>query len=142
VVIYRVSAFLALPKKALAGHRRGCGTGLSTIALKPLAERIVGVDAAAEMIGFAASSSDVEYVVASAENLPFAEGDFDLMTLSSAFHWVDRSLFLAEARRVIRSRGWLIIYENFFSGQMQGNAEYLHWTRSQLLARYPNPAAG
>ncbi len=117
----------------------GCGTGLSTTALKEIAEQIVGVDASQAMIARAPKDSSIQYCVAAAEELPFSECEFDLMTLSSAFHWLDRGKFCAEAHRVLRPEGWLIVYDNYFSAQMKENADFQAWHRDVCLAKYPSP---
>jgi SAM-dependent methyltransferase len=139
LVIERISAFLSLRKPLKRAVDVGCGTGLSTIALKEVAGEIVGVDASLEMIALAAKSERIEYSVADAVRLPFLDDKFDLMTLSSAFHWLDREEFLREAGRVLCSRGWLIVYDNYFSGQMEGQPMFQSWYRGSHLKRYPPP---
>jgi SAM-dependent methyltransferase len=118
----------------------GCGTGLSTTALKEIAKKIVGVDASAEMIALAESDGRIDYRVADALSLPFGENEFDLMTLSSAFHWLEREKFLKEAARVLRPQGWLIVYDNYFSGRMEENAAFQTWYRESYLSKYPPPS--
>src|SRR5689334_17756865 len=86
LVIERVRAFLSIGERKPCALDVGCGTGFSAIALKALALRVVGMDAAAEMVALAPREDGVEYCVARAEELPFREGRFDLITLSSAFH--------------------------------------------------------
>jgi hypothetical protein len=61
------------------------------------------------------------------------------MTLSSAFHWLDREKFLREASRVLCSRGWLIVYDNYFSGQMEDQPAFQTWYRESHLSKYPPP---
>jgi SAM-dependent methyltransferase len=78
-------------------------------------------------------------VVGRAEQLPFADASFDLMTLSSVFHWVDRDSFLSGARRVLRPSALLVIYDNIFSGQMVSGPRFGDWVRSVYVARYPIP---
>jgi SAM-dependent methyltransferase len=80
------------------------------------------------------------YVEAPAEDLPFEDGAFRLVTVAMALHWFDRSRFLAEARRVLDSSGWLAVYDNRFLGQMKENPEHERWYREDYLARYPSPS--
>jgi len=101
-----------------------CGTGMSCTALKTLAERIVGIDRSCEMLALAPRDEQVAYIQASAESLPFREHSCDMLTVSSAFHWFDRTRFLAEAKRVLRPRGWLVIYNNVFPGVMREVGEF------------------
>ncbi len=139
LVIERIRAFLSIKQALPHALDVGCGTGLSTAALKEIALRVVGVDASMEMVALAAREHAVEYCVARAEQLPFKENGFDLITLSSAFHWLDRDRFLKEAGKLLRPAGWLIVYDNFFQGQMQENAEFNSWYRESYLSKYPPP---
>ena len=75
---------------------------------------------------------------APAEDLPFADGSFQLITVALALHWFDRSRFLAEARRVLEPSGWLVIYDNGFFGEMEGNPKHERWYRENYLVRYPS----
>ena len=76
---------------------------------------------------------------ADAEVLPFAEGQFEIITMSQVFHWLDRKVFLAEARRVLKPRGFLVVYDNYLSDEMTSNPKYQPWFRETFLARYPTP---
>ncbi len=51
----------------------------------------------------------------------------------------DRSRFLAEARRVLDSFGWLVVYDNRFLGEMKENPEHERWYREDYLVRYLSP---
>ena len=72
-----------------------CGTGLSTIALKELADNVIGVDSSAEMIAAANAYGDgqITYHHAPAEKLPFDAESFDLLTVCGAINWIDRTRF-------------------------------------------------
>ena len=109
------------------------------MALTEIATRVVGVDASPEMLNRAPRTERIEYVEASAEDLPFGADLFDLVTVASAFHWFDRSRFLSEARRVLRATGRLVIYDNYFLGRMEENTGFEGWFRERYLARYPTP---
>lgn len=142
-VVGRVRAVLA----GVAPLRRaldvGCGTGLSSIALRPVARRIVGVDASTSMLARAPRDATVTYLAGEAEALPIARGAVDLVTVASAFHWLERGAFLAEAHRVLVPGGWLVVYDNYFAAQMIGvepaTDAYATWNRERFLARFPTP---
>jgi SAM-dependent methyltransferase len=140
IVIERIEKFLSLNEPLSRALDVGCGTGLSTVPLKNIAREVVGVDAASEMIALADSDPRIEYLIASAEQLPFRDAGFDLITISQAFHWLDRKKFLEEARRVLRASGWLIVYDNYFLGQMEENAGFHEWFRENYPKRFPAPA--
>lgn len=117
----------------------GCGTGQSTLALLEIADEIVGMDSSAEMLSHAAQHSQIRYVEARAEQMPFDDGIFGLMTVALAFHWFDQQQFMVEARRVLRPGGWLVIYNDAFTGRMSGNGNFEKWNREHYLVRYPTP---
>jgi SAM-dependent methyltransferase len=138
VIVGRIKDSLSITERLSSALDVGCGTGLSAIALKDLAQSVTGVDASAEMIALAPKEQGVTYFVAPAENLPFDEKEFDLITLSQVFHWLDRRRFLTEAYRVLRPGGWLIAYDNYFTGQTAGRADRQSWYE-EYLERYPMP---
>ena len=91
------------------------------------------------MLGQVGRDERVDYMVSAAETLPLAQESFDLLTVSSALHWFERIAFLAEARRVLRPRGWLVIYDSFFSANLHGSPGFKPWFTSTYLARFPTP---
>ncbi|HMG74481.1 MAG TPA: methyltransferase domain-containing protein [Pyrinomonadaceae bacterium] len=137
IVIERIKERLALTLPVQRALDVGCGTGLSTMALKEIAARVVGIDSSAEMIGLARADSNIEYQLANAEHLPFKECEFDLVTVSQAIHWLAKARFLQEARRVLRTEGWLIVYDNYFAGS--DNHTFNVWRQESYLTRYPRP---
>jgi SAM-dependent methyltransferase len=118
----------------------GCGTGQSTVALRGIADSVIGIDASPDMLSVALSGDNIRYVAAPAESIPFPDAVFDLITVSMAFRWFDRSTFFGEARRVLRETGWLVIYNNAFRGEMVDNPAFGEWLRDTFLARFPTPA--
>lgn len=117
----------------------GCGTGQSTRAISEFAERVVGIDVSAEMLSQAAQAERIEYVQAPAEDIPFGDCSFSLITVGLAFHWFDQDRFLREARRVLKDSGRLVIYNNGFLGDLTEEPEFRNWNREQYLIRYPTP---
>ena len=139
IPIDNVRTFLQIDGKLGAAIDVACGTGLSGIALKAIAERIVGCDISPEMIAQAADDDVIAYVVCTAEALGTADKSFDLMTVSSAFHWFDREAFLSEARRVLKPEASLVIYNNAFTGKMAGDPSFQEWSQETYVQRFPTP---
>lgn len=139
-VINHIKDFLSLKGRLARALDVGCGTGLSALALKEIAARIVGIDAAPSMLAQARHDARIAYAVAVAERLPFAASEFDLLTLSQVCHWLDRERFFAEAHRTLRPAGWLVIYDAYFSATEAADAEFQAWHRDEYLKRYPSPA--
>ena len=141
LVMDKIRQHLNLKDKCNQALDVGCGTGLSTIALKELAENVVGIDGSAEMIAVANTYSDeqITYRHAPAEELPFDEESFDLITVCGAINWIDRARFFPEAKRVLKEQGWVILYDNFITDYMRENDAYTQWYQEQFLSRYPKP---
>ncbi len=140
LIVERIKKFLSITEPLPSALDVGCGTGLSTIALKEIARSVIGVDASAEMVALAPKENGVGFLVSRAEDLPFGEGEFNLVTLSQVFHWLDRNKFLVEAKRVLCPNGWLVAYDDYFCvAQMAENPEFQKWYREKYLLRYPTP---
>ena len=118
----------------------GCGTGLSTRALREIADEVIGTDISAEMIELAPRDDPhVRYVVAPAENLPVEDRSADLLTLACVFHWIDQAAFLNEASRVLRPGGLLVIINHGFAGKVVDCDNFSAWARDVYPKRYPPP---
>ena len=117
----------------------GCGTGQSTLALLSIAESVIGVDPAEEMLRHCPRRERLTYEVASAEKLPFEDDAFELISAGLAFHWFDQPKFLREAARVLVPLGWLALYNDGFTGVMVEHPAYEVWHRGPYLDRFPAP---
>ena len=137
LVIERIKAFLEFPEPIRWALDIGCGTGQSATTLRAIATDVVGLDISPAMLDYAQDPS-VQFLRAAGESLPFADHRFDLATAALSFHWLDRDRFLAEARRVLRPAGWLVIYDNFFLGRMRENSDF-EPRHEEYLTRYPLP---
>ena len=106
--------FGLLPNAAkLAGLDIGCGEGHNTRLLAKLGARMTAVDIAAIFIGHAIRTEideplNIDYVLASAVELPFADASFDFATGFMSFMDVpETDCVLAESWRVLRPGGFL-----------------------------------
>jgi len=111
---------LVAPRPGLTLLDVGTGTGRYTDAvLHELARdgaagcpRVVAVDATCEMLN-AYLPTDValaQRIIALAEDLPFAVGEFDAVLSFNALHHFELPAFLREAARVLRRSGMLLLY--------------------------------
>jgi ubiquinone/menaquinone biosynthesis C-methylase UbiE len=110
-----------------AGHTVvdvGSGTGLLSLAFAERAARVWAIDsspAMSEYLRVKASSAEldnVEAVVASAVSLPLVDGVADLVVSNYCLHELrraDKYRALAEARRVLRPGGRLVLGDMMFS---------------------------
>lgn len=112
----------------------GCGTGLSLRALGCCADHIVGVEPSAPMLAEASAAGSPDLVRGCAERMPLAAGSLDLLTIACAWHWCDAGAFLAEATRILRPGGWLVIYDSHFRGD-PSQPELLDWLTESYWGR-------
>lgn len=139
LVIGKIKEFLKIDRNLSFALDVGCGTGFSSIVLKELSEKVVGLDISAEMLGLAKRKKGVEYILASAESLPLCAGKFDLITVSQAIHWFDRRKFFEEADRILKPKSWIVAYDNYFLGQMPDNPDFNDWYKEEFLKKFPTP---
>lgn len=99
----------------------GCGTGALTIALgrRFEASQVIGVDPGAAMLDRARRKAagqglDIDFRLGHGQRLPLDDDAVDAVTISLALHHVARDGIpdvLAEARRVVRPGGVLLVIE-------------------------------
>jgi SAM-dependent methyltransferase len=106
--------FAILPDvNGLAGLDIGCGEGHNTRLLAKRGARMTAIDIAQVFIDYAKQAEEdeplgIDYRVASAVNLPFAEAAFDFATGFMSFMDIPETRrVLAEAYRVLRPGGFL-----------------------------------
>ncbi len=141
LVMAKIRTHLELKGRVDKALDVGCGTGLSTTALREVADHVVGTDSSAAMISVATGTDqdDIVFQCAPAEQLRFPDASFDIVTVCGAINWIDRGRFLPEARRVLKHGGWIVIYDSFITEQMRGMPAYTQWYQEQYLRRYPKP---
>ena len=139
LVIERIKAYLNIQRPVNFALDVGCGSGQSTVALKEIANLVVGIDISAEMLDVVEKNSEIQYVQGSAEELPIKGNSSDLLTTSLSFHWFDQERFFADAKRVLKDKVWLIISNNGFTGQMTENPGFEQWIMDVYEKHYPSP---
>lgn len=109
----------------------GIGDGMLTLMLADVAESVTAVDLSPEMLrqlqarASAQGATNVETVEGDIEDLPLDGGQFDVAILSQALHHaVEPARCLAEARRVLRPGGRLLVLDLLAHGEA--------WVREKL----------
>lgn len=93
----------------------GCGPGSLTLPLAAVFDRVVGVDADADMIEVARSEAaragirNVEWRVSRAERLPPDLGTFRVVSFAQSFHWFDRPVVAAAVARMLEPGGAVVL---------------------------------
>ena len=107
---YTFAARLARGKRVLDA---GCGAGYGSAELARSAERVVGIDRAADAIEYAREhygAHNISFEEASCEALPHADGSFELVVAFEVIeHLEDWRGFLREAHRVLAPNGQLVV---------------------------------
>lgn len=137
---------IELARPWLGGVRRaldvGCGAGLSTRALAPVAAEVVGLEPAAGMLAASADlAPGAHFVVAEAEALPFAPASFDLLAAAGSLNWVAPERFYPEALRVLAPHGRLFVYD-YSPGRDFADGDALGLWFAEFLRRYPGRPTG
>ena len=125
----------------------GAGTGLLTLALAPRVQELVAVDISERMLerlddtAAADGVDNVEPLVADLRRLPLEDESATLVVSNYAFHHLDdpgKELALAEARRILRPGGRLVIGDMMFSLSLEPRDRRLVWEKVRgLLKRGP-----
>lgn len=137
-IIKRIGERLGINGKLPNALDVGCGAGLSTAALEPLAEKVIGVEPVHAMLAFRETvAPKAEFLVSQAERLPLATRRFDLITAAGAINYADRDLFFPEAERVLAADGTLVIYD-FSAGCRCKRDDRLQQWFDEFTQRYPS----
>ena len=86
------------------------GNGQSAIKLTPYFRSIVALDASPEQLALASTHERIIYVLSLADRTPLPDASVDLVTVASAFHWLDFPRFYDEVRRVARPNAILAVW--------------------------------
>ncbi len=102
-----------LPAGATDALEIGAGTGLFTRKLAERVPHVTAIEPDARMRAVLSSQvRDVEVLEGHAEELPAADGSYDVVTAQSAWHWVDEERAIPEVARVLRPGGRLALVWN------------------------------
>lgn len=120
----------------------GCGSGYLLRRLGesyPNALQLVGIDPAPRMIAQARTATAglprLTFMTGFAEDLPFADGTFDLIVSSTSFdHWADQRAGIAELARVMTSDGHLALTD-LFSALLLPTLLVSHRGRARTVGR-------
>ena len=117
----------------------GCGAGLSTAALAPLARHVIGLEAAPAMLTHCRTVAPrARFVIGAAERLPFGAGTFDLVTAAGALNYADLPPALAEIARVLTPDGKFLLYD-FSEGRRSPDDDALADWFASFERRFPWP---
>jgi SAM-dependent methyltransferase len=117
----------------------GCGAGLSTAALVPMARQVIGVEPVAAMLAHRrAVAPGAGFVIGQAERLPFPAGSFDLVAAAGSLNYTDLPVALAEVARVLAADGTFLLYDFSTGGRSVSGEDLAEWFAS-FVRRFPWP---
>lgn len=110
--VQRVASELGLTRDSVVLDL-AAGTGKFTRVIRAVADRVIAVEPSEPMLAqLHAQLPEVDARLASAEDLPLAEGSVDAVFVAEAFHWFDAERALPEIARILTARGGLALVWN------------------------------
>jgi SAM-dependent methyltransferase len=106
------------------------GNGQAAVSLAKYFSRVEATDISAEQIEHCIAHPKLQYRVSPAENTPFDNESFDLITVATAVHWFDQERFHREVERVLKPGGVLAVWTY---GYFEIEPEIDDVIRSELL---------
>lgn len=129
--------------KGWAGHEDlkvvvdlGCGTGLSSRPWSSLSESVIGIDPSADMLEAARAgtkAANISYRPGTGQDTGLTASVADIVTCSSAVHWMEPKPTVDEIARILREQGVLLIYGHYypvFLRSAQLTAFYERWRKN------------
>src|SRR5215203_6698418 len=86
------------------------GNGQAAAVLADYFEKVEASDISGEQITNALIKQNINYHICSAEETPFADNSFDLITVAQAYHWLQWEKFHHEALRVGKQNSAIAIW--------------------------------
>jgi ubiquinone/menaquinone biosynthesis C-methylase UbiE len=122
----------------------GAGTGLLSLAVAPRVREVIAVDISRRMLerlddaAVADGILNIEFLSGDLRRLPLEDEAATLVVSNYAFHHLDdpgKELALAEARRILRPGGRLVIGDMMFSLSLKPRDRRLIWEKIVVLAK-------
>jgi SAM-dependent methyltransferase len=88
----------------------GTGSGQAAVGVVRHYRQVIATDPAQAQLRNATAHERILYKVAPAERTDLADASVDLVTVAQALHWFDRDRFFAEAKRVLKPEGAIVVW--------------------------------
>lgn len=119
----------------------GCGAGLSTAALAPLARRAIGLEPVPAMLSHRrVIAPGAGFVIGRAERLPFPAGSFDLVAAAGSLNYADIPVAMPEIARVLTDDGTFLLYDFSTGGSAADDDGRLERWFASFVQRFPWPS--
>lgn len=125
-----------------------CGNGVHSLTAAWAGARVTATDIAEKSLELAAIRAEkagidnMQFITADAEQLPFGDASFDVITCVGSLSYVDLEIFTAELRRVLKPRGTFICLDSFDHNPIYRVNRFIHYLRGNrslsTLKRMPD----
>lgn len=105
------------------------GNGQAAAELAKHFKKVIATDISEAQIRNALAAENIEYHVCPAEKTPFADNQFDLVTVAQAYHWLNWKKFKLELTRVSKPGGVIAVwmYSKVTTGSEEINEAINHF---------------
>ena len=103
----------------------GCGTGLSTRPWATRSRSVIGIDPSEDMLAAAraaTSGNNITYELGTGQSSGLGDTCADIITCSSAAHWMEPKPTVEEITRVLKRNGILVVYGHYYPVFLQSPA--------------------
>ncbi|POY34826.1 SAM-dependent methyltransferase [Solitalea longa] len=87
----------------------GSGNGQVAAALATHFKTVYATDISQQQLDNAIQKENIHYLLSAAEETPFSENQFNLITVAQAIHWFNFEKFYAEVNRTLKPNGILAV---------------------------------
>ena len=119
-----------------------CATGNGQAAgmLAHYFKEVIATDISVAQIANAVQKENIQYLVCPAEETPFEENTFDLITVAQAYHWLNWKRFHQEAFRVAKNEAVVAIWNyNLLNTDRPQVSQLINYFYSNIIANYWEP---
>ena len=117
------------------------GNGQAASILADYFEKVVATDISAQQLNNAIQKSNVSYLESAAEQTPFNDNSFDLITVAQAYHWLNWNEFYHEATRVGKPNAVIAIWTyNLIKTEEKAINEIVEYLYRDITGPYWDPA--
>lgn len=117
----------------------GCGSGQFSEVLANYFDQVIAIDGSAEQLAQAKPHSKIQYLQATAEDIPLVDQSVDVISVAQAAHWLDLDKFYAEVQRIAKPNAILalITYGVFSVDEEHLNHYFRHFYEVTLASYWP-----
>lgn len=116
------------------------GNGQAAKILADFFKKVEASDISEEQLNKAVKKSNIRYTMCEAEHTPFANDSFDLITVATAYHWLNWKNFHTEATRVGNNNCVIAIWSyNLMRCNDVGVTKIIHHFYNGIVKAYWDP---